>query len=70
MNQKNMTNAKGKRQQMHSKMTQVLILSDFRFIDFGVAILTMLHEIKESMHKMSKNKKSQQINRKYKTEQN
>lgn len=49
-------------------MTQVLILSDFRFIDFGVAILTMLHEIKESMHKMSKNKKSQQKNRKYKTE--
>ena len=51
-------------------MTQVLILSDFRLIDFGVAILTMLHEIKESMHKMSKNKKSQQKNRKYKTEQN
>lgn len=51
---------------MYSKMTQMLILSDFRFIDFGLAILTMLNEIKESMHKMNKDKKCQEINRKKK----
>lgn len=55
---------------MYSKMTQMLILSDFRFIDFGLAILTMLNEIKESMHKMNKDKKCQEINRKKKEQIN
>lgn len=60
MSQKNMTNSKGKIQSkyIHPKITEILNLLHFKFIDFRVDILIMFHEVKENIYTINEYKRN------------